>query len=654
MNDRSRQTTLDVPPSRSSLAHPAQFSVDKISTLLAECLEEARQHLPLAVSTASIPLTRDLETDGPFTTVCKLGSGSAATVYLAIDHRADAAEQLVVVKHYLPEVTQIEDFSARFTRELSRAQALNHPGVCKVFDYGRTRSSYYTAAEFLHGEPLSNVLAAPALRSVGNRSPRLVAHLVAKLAEGLHAIHTVGGTLRPAHGDVTSNSLFVLYDGQVRVANFGAGWMREFAVKRAPNDMSYLAPEQLERREFDARADIWSLGVVLWELLAGRRLFHCTTNLEAVVEILARDIPSPCPDNPQVSADLERIVLKALSRDADERYGSAREFSLELEAFIARNGGPVTRTEVVAWLTQLFPNGVDRYLGLVELATSVVAQLPRFTDSFGSAPPVSYASAPASEDEVENTTQIYAPNLDENALRSLDWPPQRLEPPDTVRRPKRKASLAWRAAFSPFAGAFVTVLLGFFAGHETFSRAHSGASPAPAATFELARTHGAPVPAVLALTPAIDARPPPTELAALPPTHSAPAPELDADENVEALHVDFDFDADEAQGTRGIDSQLSVPPSKPSHAAPAPTRPTTESVPSGRASPTATQPGAVYITTTGEVYERGRYLGHSPGEFELSPGWHTLLVKSGNDDRAATVQVAPGSAVVLSLAAGKP
>ena len=651
MNHRARQSTSDNRPLRSE--NTAHLSESNISKLLSESLEEAQGLRWGNFSAAAVPLTGDPETDGPFTTVCKLASGSTSTTYLAVDQRADAAERLVVVKHYLRACTQGQDFSAQFTRELGLARAVNQPSICKLLDYGRVAGSYYIATEFLQGESLSRALATPALQSLGNRSPRLLAHLIANLAEGMHALHTrqtSTGNAKTVHGDITTNHVFVLYDGQVRVTNFGTAWINELSQKRAASYKSYLSPEQLEGSAFDARADIWALGVVLWELLAGKKLFHCTTNLEAVVEILARPIPSPCPDNPQVTTELERIVLKALARDPDERYRSAGELALDLEAFIARSGGPVAPTEVVAWLGRLFPNGADRCLGMLELAGNVATPLPRFTDSFGSAPPVSYAYTPASEDEVENTTQIYGPKFDESTLRSLEWPRGIFEASaTTLRRPRRPAKFAWRTAFVPFAAAFAIVLVGFVAGHETLSRSRASAAVAP--TLELERKHAPPVAAALVLKPT--------------PGDSLPAaadededewslPESDPREDAaEALHVDFDADENANSNdskSSAIASEIAAPVGR-SFA-----RTTPKPAPSSTPSPIATQPGAVFVTTPGggDVYERGRYLGHAPAEFELSPGWHTLLVKSGEDNRVATVRVAAGSAVVVSLPAGKP
>jgi serine/threonine protein kinase len=633
MNSRAPQTSEDGRSLDSNSDSMAQFSENKISKLLAECLEEARCLHPGSLAARAVPLTRDLEVEGPFTTVCKLASGGTATVYLAVDHRADAAERLVVVKQYSPAFTHSHDFSAQFTRELSLARTVNHPSVCRLFDYGRSSNGYYIATEFLQGEPLESALTAPAFRTVANRSPRLLAHLIAELAEGLHALHTIKGAAKPVHGDVTPDNLFVLYDGHVRVANFGTAWIRELSQKREASDKSYLSPEQLEGSAFDARADIWALGVVLWELLAGKKLFHCTTNLEAVVEILSREIPSPFTETSQVTTELTRIVLKCLARDPDDRYRSARELSLELERFLAQSGGPVAQTEVVAWLTRLFPNGADRCLGMLELAAAVPAPLSQFADSFGSAPPVSYAYTPASEDEVEHTTQIYAPKVDENTLRSLELPLQSRKGPRAPRRLMGDAD-AWHTTFAPFAAAFAIVLLGFFAGHQTFSRTRSASSPAAVPTFEIERKHAPPVAAAAVLAPTVS-------------EPSANPAELGATEDTTQPPIDFDADEVDSQPTP---NSAKVAPRREG----TPARTTPKSAPPSPSSTLTTQLGDVYVTTPGggDVYEHGRYLGRAPGGFALTPGWHTLLVKSGDEDRMAGVDVPAGAAVVVTLPAG--
>ena len=198
------------------------------------------------------------------------------------------------------------------------------------------------------------------MRNPALRPPRLIAHLLANLAEGLHAIHslcTADGPVHAVHQDITPDSLFVLFDGSVRVADFGSAWIRDLLRgKHVVVDGAYLAPEQLEHGPIDARVDIWALGVVLWELLAGRRLFHSTPERRTALELRTRRIAAPSEYHPKVPAELDRIVLKALAREPSERYASARELSVDLAEYLARSGGALagerSRSVAVATLAE--------------------------------------------------------------------------------------------------------------------------------------------------------------------------------------------------------------------------------------------------------------------------------------------------------------
>jgi len=661
MNSRARHNPA--PKNGPDSEHTAHISQETISRLKAECAPEPASPLPSSLSGLAAPVI-GTQLEEPFAMVCELASGSTATVYLAVDHRAEGVEKFVAVKRYRPEVTQRADFADLFIHEMRLARVVDHPNLCKVLDYGRAGTSYYTAMEFLQGEPLSKVLTASGFLNLTQRSPRLIARLVASLAEGLHAVHslrTEDGPAEAVHQDVTSNNLFVLYDGNVRVTDFGTAWTRDVAGKKNPANMSYLAPEQLERGALDARVDIWALGVVLWELLAGQKLFRCSSEREAAVEITARRIPPPSEHHPQVPAELDRIVLKALSRNRNKRYSSAHEFATDLEHYLSRTGEPIAPSAVGEWLVQLFPTGIERGRGLIELANTLT-RLPRVAEADEALPPISGQFTPAAQDDGgENTTHIYTARL-ENTLRSaqglsIEGPVETVsfkDIPTTVRRPKRRGKRSLGASVVPFAAAFAVVLLGFAAGQRMFSRsATSNVKSVPAPATQLAQHAAAPAvqlsaaiatprsappkPSIVHEATPIANEPKPVahEAAALP----APAPTLAHETTLATKKA--------ASAASNVASK-EPEPVKTTIAKPAAAVAT--------ASTLATQPGAVFVTTPGggDVYDRGRLLGHAPGEFELSPGWHTLIVKSGTDNRAVTVQVPAGAAIMVSVPATKP
>ena len=670
MNSRARHNPA--PKNGPDSEHTAHISQETISRLKAECAPEPASPLPSSLSGLAAPVI-GTQLEEPFAMVCELASGSTATVYLAVDHRAEGVEKFVAVKRYRPEVTQRADFADLFIHEMRLARVVDHPSLCKVLDYGRAGTSYYTAMEFLQGEPLSKVLTASGFLNLTQRSPRLIARLVASLAEGLHAVHslrTEDGPAEAVHQDVTSNNLFVLYDGNVRVTDFGTAWTRDVAGKKNPANMSYLAPEQLERGALDARVDIWALGVVLWELLAGQKLFRCSSEREAAVEITARRIPPPSEHHPQVPAELDRIVLKALSRNRNKRYSSAHEFATDLEHYLSRTGEPIAPSAVGEWLVQLFPTGIERGRGLIELANTLT-RLPRVAEADEALPPISGQFTPAAQDDGgENTTHIYTARL-ENTLRSaqglsIEGPVETVsfkDIPTTVRRPKRRGKRSLGASVVPFAAAFAVVLLGFAAGHSVFTRsASSDVKSVPAPATQLARYAAAPA---VQLSAAI-AAPLPAPVQA-PIAHGAPisaplAPAAPfAHEAAPLAQETAPPPASKpalAHETPTTTKKLANTPSNVASKEPAPVKTpiAKPAAPITTASTISTQPGAVFVTTPGggDVYDRGRLLGHAPGEFELSPGWHTLVVKSGADNRTVTVQVPAGAAIMVSVPASKP
>lgn len=317
---------------------------------------------------------------GVYQLVSEVASGGMATVYLAIRHGGQGFEKCCAIKRIHPHLARDKNFSDMFIDEARITARLSHPCVCGVFDFGSDEEgSYYIAMEFLRGETLSHVIGALAKRpeAMGDpRLPRIAARIIADLAEGLHAAHTAksetGERYDIVHRDVTPQNLFVLYDGSVRVSDFGIARARSrlhvSGNSELKGKLSYMAPEQLDRKEIDQRVDIWSLGVVLWEFLTGRRLFRCESEAETVIAVGNRVVPPPSSLNPNVDAELDRIVLRALQRDPDQRYLTARDFSRDLERYLNRMGDFVPNMDLADWLNDLFPQGAARFDVLVEVA----------------------------------------------------------------------------------------------------------------------------------------------------------------------------------------------------------------------------------------------------------------------------------------------
>ena len=192
--------------------------------------------------------------------------------------------------------------------------------------------------------------------------------MIADAAEGLHAAHELTGTngeaLGVVHRDVTPHNLFVTYDGVTKVVDFGIAKFRSRLASTNLNAISgklaYMSPEQARGETIDRRSDVFALGVVAWEITTGQRLFRTTDDLDTLARV--RDCNIPCPSSlvPGYPVELEQIIMRAVSRDRNARFTTARQLSRALQIMLMRSGSLVSRHDVAAWLQRLLPDRIAR------------------------------------------------------------------------------------------------------------------------------------------------------------------------------------------------------------------------------------------------------------------------------------------------------
>ncbi|MBZ0119097.1 MAG: protein kinase, partial [Sandaracinaceae bacterium] len=306
----------------------------------------------------------------------EIASGGMASVFLARARGPGGFDRLVAIKKIHPHLAKQREFVEMFLDEARLAARINHPNVCSVFDFGEVDGSYYMAMEYLVGQPLSAVLRAAYHRpdlACTRQWQVLAARIIADACEGLHSAHELsddrGRPLSVVHRDVTPQNLFVTYDGAVKVVDFGVAWahgrMHETRTGVVKGKFAYMAPEQLQSRPIDRRLDVWALGVCLWELLALKRLFGRRSDAELVLAVVGDTIEPPSSVQPTVPAALDAIVMRALQRDPDARYPTARAMSRELNAFIHASGTPAGLPELADLMRDLVPSERTRKLGVV-------------------------------------------------------------------------------------------------------------------------------------------------------------------------------------------------------------------------------------------------------------------------------------------------
>jgi serine/threonine-protein kinase len=307
---------------------------------------------------------------GQYTPVLELASGGMATVYLALYEGEFGFSKVCALKKVHPHLIREHEFAEMFLDEASIAARIDHPHVCHVLDFGRSEETLFLAMEFLIGAPLSEVFMALAGNLALASSPRrpfLVARIIAGLCEGLHAAHELMEEGRPlgiVHRDINPSNLFVLHDGTVRIVDFGiakaANRLHQTETGKVRGTYAYVSPEQLQLQEVDRRSDVWALGIVLWELLAGRRLFRRESPVDTIRAVTADEVEPPSGVRPEIPNALDHIVARALQRERSDRYQTAREMALDLEHFLGQNGETVPNAEIAGWLEELIPDSLNR------------------------------------------------------------------------------------------------------------------------------------------------------------------------------------------------------------------------------------------------------------------------------------------------------
>ena len=350
-----------------------------LSTNKAEVGEGQESLLPESVADTIPPEQAKPERIGRYELRFELASGGMGSVYLARLAGVAGFEKLVALKRIHPHLGKQKDCVEMFLDEAKIASRITHPNVCSVFDFGEADGEYYLAMEYLVGEPLSRVYLQVGKSQDHRRDPLLplrMARIIAEACEGLHAAHQLRGThgdlLRVVHRDVNPRNLFVTYDGAVQVVDFGLASARERLHQTETGDlkgtMAYMAPEQIKSGAVDRRVDVWGLGAALWEGLAVRRLFKRDTTANTMYALLHDEISPPSEHRSQVPRELDEIALKALARDPDERWQSAREMGQALRKFLASRDELIGSPELSDWMAGLFPQGEARKAQLMELA----------------------------------------------------------------------------------------------------------------------------------------------------------------------------------------------------------------------------------------------------------------------------------------------
>lgn len=284
------------------------------------------------------------------------------SVYEGMLEGPEGFQKQVAIKTILESLTSDEEFVEMFVGEAKLVADLVHENIVQIYQLGHIENVYYIAMEYINGVNLEEF---------GNRHKKLEkptpvewsAFIASRVARGLEYAHgkcgSDGESLRVVHRDVSPKNVMMRVDGVVKLGDFGIAKAVNLMASREGETLMgkwmYMSPEQASFMETDGRSDIFSLGIVLHELLTGELLF-ADEDLGVVREnLLYRDIPSPRDVNPDVPEDLEKIVMKMLERELDKRYPDASTLSYDLEYYLYHKGYGPTNQTFGRYMSEIFP-----------------------------------------------------------------------------------------------------------------------------------------------------------------------------------------------------------------------------------------------------------------------------------------------------------
>jgi len=299
---------------------------------------------------------RDARDFGSYQLIAKLATGGMAEIFLARP-TGRGPQDVLVLKRILPHLAEDEHFVTMFRDEADLAHQLVHKNVCQVHAFGEYAGTWFIAMEYLHGVPLSRMMTR--LSKAGKMLDlRMVAGIICQACEGLHAAHEARGPdgvlLNVVHRDVSPPNIMVCGDGLVKVLDFGIAKARGANSRTRTGTVkgknAYMSPEQILGKPLDRRSDVFALAIVMYEMLAIKRLFHRDSDFLTFKAITEEPIPDIRERRPDLPAGMRAALIQAMARDPNGRFETAQAFAAAIRSSLATLGGPASQNDLARLL----------------------------------------------------------------------------------------------------------------------------------------------------------------------------------------------------------------------------------------------------------------------------------------------------------------
>ncbi len=317
---------------------------------------------------------------GKYTLFERIGRGGMADVFKGRVQGPAGFERVFVVKRILPHLSEEPQFTRMFIEEAKLSARLNHPNIVQVFELGAVDKEYFIAMEYVRGRDLAETMRTFWAR-VGPPRPELVAYIGREMCRALAYAHDLtgddGDLIGMIHRDVSPSNVMLSYEGAVKILDFGIAkalggeGKEESGTQRGTlkGKFAYMAPEQTQGSDVDRRIDIFASGIVLHEILTGRRLFKGENDMQTVERVRVCEVQPPSTQNPLCPPEMDAIILRALARDREERFQSAAEMADALDDIV--HAARLQPTHIAHLMRELFPTDMAGGSGRVTGAMSM-------------------------------------------------------------------------------------------------------------------------------------------------------------------------------------------------------------------------------------------------------------------------------------------
>ncbi len=310
---------------------------------------------------------------GKYLLLDRIAIGGMAEIFRAKTSGAARFEKIIAIKRIHPNMSDDKDFIKMFIDEAKISGQLNHPNIAGIYELGRIEGHHFIAMEFIWGKDLLQILS-KFKKQRAYMNPFQAAFIISKICEGLDYAHkkkdAQGQTLGIIHRDVSPQNILISYEGDIKIIDFGIAKARDRSSHTAAGVLKgkfgYMSPEQIRGLPIDHRSDIFAIGTLLFEMLTSRPLFTGESDLTVLEKVRNVDIPRPREVNKEIPAEMERIIMKALTRNVEDRYQHASEMQEDLERYIYTAQPIYTGKRLGTWMQKVFQMERDREKSILD------------------------------------------------------------------------------------------------------------------------------------------------------------------------------------------------------------------------------------------------------------------------------------------------